>query len=152
MTRGRPGGRPTLLTRATSKTICDGIRHGLYPSRAAAIAGISAPTLSRWLDLGEPGPHDPDYNEKYHTFRNKVAKAEADLAAKVLEQIEQHANKGDRKASEWIAEHRYGKEYGTQTKSDVELKGSIKTETVEQKIAKWKALMLEVPNESDKDE
>jgi hypothetical protein len=145
--RRERGGRPSLLTRTTSKIICDGVRHGLYPTRAAALAGIANSTMSRWMALGEPGPHDPGYNEKYHKFRKRIDKAEADLAAKTLQQIEQHADNGDRKAAEWVAEHRYARDYAPHSTQDTDNTHHIEQEPINKRLDKWKEVLLEVPNE-----
>ena len=147
MTRGRPTGRPTKLTRATTKIICEGVRHGLYPARAAALAGISDVTLRIWLDKGEPGPIDPGYSKLHHDFLMRVKKAEADLATKTLQQIEGHADNGDRKAAEWLAEHRYGKEYAPHSTQETDNTHHVEQEPINKRLDKWKEVLVEVPNE-----
>lgn len=152
MTDAEPGrrahsGRPSLLTRNTIKIICDGVRHGLYPSRAAALAGVSGSTIARWMALGEPGPNDPGFDKRYWKFKKQIQKAEADLATKTLQQIEGHADKGDRKAAEWLAEHRYGKEYAPHSTQETDNTHHIEQEPINKRLDKWKEVLVEVPNE-----
>lgn len=71
MKSGRPRGRRTLATPETKRKILEAVRLGVSFRQAAQYAGISAPTLVLWQNLGAQG--DPRFTE----FLNEIEKARA---------------------------------------------------------------------------
>jgi hypothetical protein len=120
----------------------------MYYERACNAVGISYATFNRWMNAGIPDVGDSDYNAKYHKFRETILNAEAQLQRTVLQGIKQKAKDGDRKAMEWLAEHRWKEEYGTHTTQEVKHTGSIATEPINKRIDKWKQIVIDVSNET----
>ena len=144
MVKGRQAGRPTKCTRALTKNLIDCISKAMYYNKACDACGVAQGTFNRWMNEGEPGPDDPGYHPKYHKFREQILNAEAQLQKNVLAGIVKKATEGDRKAMEWLAEHRWKDEYGTHSTQEVTHKGSVATEPIDKRIDKWKAQVVEV--------
>jgi hypothetical protein len=147
MVKGRQGGRPSKLTRALTKNLIGCISDAMYYNKACDACGVSYGTFNRWMKEGEPGPDDPDYNAKYHKFREQILNAEAQLQRNVLSGIKKKATEGDRKAMEWLAEHRWKDEYGTHSTQEIKHSGSIDTQPINERIDKWKQQVIDVSKE-----
>jgi transposase-like protein len=74
--------RPTKLTPARRRAVCEGIRAGLPLREAALAAGISERTLHRWREQGQQDDEGP-YWQFWQRTREAEALAQADLAAVV---------------------------------------------------------------------
>lgn len=96
--------RPTKYSEDTAATIEQAIEDGLTYEFAAALAGVSEDSFSRW-------------RKKYADFAERVAAAEARGALVNIQAIRDAARgteerPGDWRAAAWIMEHRHPHQYG----------------------------------------
>lgn len=101
------GGRPRKLNVARQETLTLALVNGATYELAAKYAGISYPTLRRWLVRGGNEP-ESDYGQ----FTQAVKRAEAEAALAALAKITGAAQNGDWRAAAWLLEHRYPQQYG----------------------------------------
>ena len=104
-----PGGRPSKLTPETTKKLIDAIKIGATYEHASQYAGISYPTLRRWMVAGEKANKG-----EYHDFYNSVKKAESDAVVISLAEIKKAVQDGTWQAAAWLLERRYPNDYGRQ--------------------------------------
>jgi hypothetical protein len=100
------------------------------------------------MKAGEIEPDEPGHDVKYYTFRLAILNAEAQLQKNVMSGIVKKAEEGDRKAMEWLAEHRWKDEYGTHSTQEIKHSGTIDTQPINERIDKWKQRVIDVTNES----
>ena len=100
-------GRPTKLTAAVQKAICESIRGGNYADISAQAAGITKQTFYDWLKRGAAG------DQPYSDFADSVQKARA-IAQKHMVQTIQDAAIDTWTAAAWWLERTYPIEYGRQ--------------------------------------
>jgi hypothetical protein len=93
-------GRPTKLSPAISRDICENLSSCMQRGDAAELAGISAATLAGWLTRGETG------EEPYAEFRGAVLKAELLAQRGLLVTLSVGARR-DLRAAQWLLERRY---------------------------------------------
>lgn len=120
--------RPTKLTPAVSKRICDNICRGLAFEQAATLAGVSATVFYNWKARGKK-----EETGLYVEFLKRVKKAEAAWELEHLKIIADAAQprvtedgkvvKGSWQASAWMLERRVLKRYGRTQHAKVELSG-----------------------------
>lgn len=114
--------RPTKLTKAVQKRICDAIKQGATYELAAKYAGITYETLNNWRKAGEEAQEG-----EFFQFFQAIEEAEGMAAVKWLKKIETAANKGNWAAAAWKLERRYPRDYGRQVH---ELTGKVQIEDV----------------------
>jgi hypothetical protein len=100
-------GRRDGLTDEAANKIVLALRAGAYSAEAAAHAGVSVRTFQRWRSRGELDEAD----ERYRTFAERVAKAEADAKVHSIG-IVRTAMSEDWRAAAWFLEHRWPHEWG----------------------------------------
>lgn len=147
MAKGRKAGRPSKLTRAMTKNLINCISKAMYYNRACDACGVSFNTFNRWMKAGEIEPDEPGHDVKYYTFRLAILNAEAQLQKNVMSGIVKKAEEGDRKAMEWLAEHRWKDEYGTHSTQEIKHSGTIDTQPINERINKWKEQVIDVTKE-----
>lgn len=82
-------GRPTKLTPAVQRAVCEQIERGLHLDDAAIMGGIGRTTFYTWMAKG-----DAQKRGRYRDFRNAVEAAKAQAAAFLIGLIEQAAERG----------------------------------------------------------
>jgi transposase-like protein len=97
---GMPVARRSKYTAERASAILGGVREGLTYRLAAAVAGISPDTLTRWKD-------------RYPDFAARLMAVEAEAAHDALKLI-RRAGHDDWRAAAWILEHRHPEDYGRQ--------------------------------------
>lgn len=93
-------GRPTKLDEVTAQRIVNAIRVGAPWTIACRAAGIDKATAMRWKARGRAG------EAPYRDFCDRVRVAEAECLLGHLEVVQEAANKGDLRASQWFIERR----------------------------------------------
>ncbi len=81
-----PMGGPKVIAQKSLDILAQGIREGLPPARAAALAGISHRTWDRYRQRGQAG--DPIYRE----IEEVIRKAEAEDQERTLKAIKAYAH------------------------------------------------------------
>jgi hypothetical protein len=103
-------GRPTKLTPAIQKKICDGLRNGLYADSAAILGGICEDTYYEWIKRGEAG------DEPYASFSEAVKEATAEAEQNALADVKMgRTGKDDPPhwtSAAWFLERRFPSKYG----------------------------------------
>lgn len=102
-------GRPTKLTAAVQKRVCDAIKQGATYALAAQYAGIHRDTLNEWMKAGEEAE-----SGSFSDFSDAVKAAEGQAAITWLRRIEKAASDGNWTAAAWKLERRYPQDYGRQ--------------------------------------
>ena len=138
---GRPPGRPELLTPEVHKRIIELIAGGNFPETAAAVVGVSRPTLRHWLLEGARAKRDAAGGKKcspkerrWASFLTDVDAALGEAEARDVLLIAKQAQGGingsgaDWRASAWLLEHRNRDRWGRVEK--VEMSGSLITADV----------------------
>ena len=113
--------RPTKLTAAVQKQICDALRNGNTREASVSSGSISYPTFLAWLKRGEEG--EPLYVE----FLQAVKKAEAECEVHYIGVIKKAASKQWQAAAWWL-ERRKPDNYGRQQK--IEHSGNLPVKIV----------------------
>lgn len=117
--RGRPKGRPVVLTPEIQSDFCRYIQAGNYIETAAKIVGVSKASVYSWLDQGnkerkrrEKGNMAQKKNDKYISFLDAVKKAEGEAEARDVALIARAATE-QWQAAAWRLErkhyHRWGR-------------------------------------------
>jgi hypothetical protein len=104
---------------------------------AAQRAGIGESTYYRWHERAERAR-----SGVFREFRERIARAEANLMTLHLLKVNQAANDGDWRASVWMLARRFPDVFGTK----VELGGPVK---VKSPVHKLKTIINLVPTDSD---
>jgi hypothetical protein len=99
-------GRPTKLTVALHKTICDHLREGAFRGAAAAAVGIDEGTLSRWYHRGAR-----EERGKYRELYMAMLKAEAEFQIAATEMLKSSAAQNPRYIM-WLLARRFPALYG----------------------------------------
>ena len=114
-------GRPTKLTPGLKEVLITALSSGCYRATAAAHAGISTPTLYKWLETGEADlEHGRDTD--HADLRMAVIKAEADAEQEALQNIREQS-KQQWQASAWFLERKWPNRWGR--REHVEHSGEI---------------------------
>lgn len=106
-------GRQSKLTPAVQARIVEAIAGGNYYEAAAALAGISRPTLFRWLEKGETA-----HSGMYRDFRNAVLEAEAQAEAEMVRLWRAQAPDNWAAARDFLA-RRHPERWGPKERLDV---------------------------------
>lgn len=93
-------GRPTKLDDLVTKRIVDAIKVGAPWTIACRAAGVGKSTAMEWKARARRG------EAPYTDFLDRVRVAEAECLLGHLEVIQEAANKGDLRASQWFIERR----------------------------------------------
>jgi transposase len=101
--RGVAVGRPSKLTAELQRRLCDALRAGNHLEVAARYAGISRPTLHRWLSEAREDGADPSLIE----LRAAVRKAEADAEVHAVGVVRKAIAQGDWRAALAYLERRH---------------------------------------------
>lgn len=133
----KAAGRPTSISKAKIKAICETIKLGATLEAAASSAGITRQTLYNWLERGEaekdnPTGKDSLFLELFDEYARALGTAEEQLI-----KIIRDAAKTDWRAGAWILERRFPKNYGRQ-QVDVDFNGKL---VVEDKKAEMRGLL-----------
>jgi transposase len=126
---GTDVGRPDGLTEAAADRIVNALRAGAYTAEAAAHAGVSVRTFQRWRARGEQA----DAEERYRTFAERAAKAEAEAKVFAIG-IVRTAMSQDWRAAAWLLEHRWPQEWG---RRNVEVTGPEGGPVEVQEAGRW---------------
>lgn len=100
-------GRPSKLTSRAMRLVVSAVARGNTRKVAAEAAGISEPTLYRWLALGA----EEGATKAYREFREAIAKAEAGAVMAAVGVV-RHAGRTSWQAMAWWLERRYPDEWG----------------------------------------
>ena len=103
--------QPLKLTPETQDRIVQFIRAGNYMETAAQAAGISKPTLYRWLKMAD----DPTAPDIYRDFRYAVENARAEAEARNVMLIQKAADDGTWQAAAWYLERTAWQRWGRRT-------------------------------------
>lgn len=96
----------TKFTPAAQDRIIRAImNHNSLPA-AAALAGVTAKTLYRWIALGVAEENDPDSG--YAAFRMRVEQADAISESSNVQVVATSALKGNVEDAKWLLERRHG--------------------------------------------
>jgi hypothetical protein len=113
------------LTPEVQKRIVVALRAGNYVETAASFAGISRPTIYRWLEKGDRAADkldtDQELTEKellYLDFRNEVEQARADAMVRNVSMISQAAQTTWQAAAWWL-ERTAPQMWGRQLRAEV---------------------------------
>lgn len=82
--------RPSKLTPARQRAICEGITSGLPKERAAQQAGVARSTFYDWQERGQTAQ-----TGKYRAFVDAVKKATADSEITLLNDVRRAASRGE---------------------------------------------------------
>lgn len=104
-------GRPSRLTPAVSKALCEATREGYTLANAAGLAGVSAATVREWIRRGE-GTDDRPGTEPYATFATAMARAQAEVEAEAVACIRAAAEGGQWRAAAWLLERTHPERWG----------------------------------------
>lgn len=105
-------GRPTTFSPDLALVLIEEIRKGRPVKFAAAAAGVSRPTLYRWLAQGE-AEDAPATDSEFVAFAALYRAAEAEYAARELDAIDTARNAElDWKSSSWKLSKRFPGEFG----------------------------------------
>lgn len=112
-----------LFTEERKKIIIEAIRRGHPPETAASLAGVSRPTILKWLAKGEKelGEVEEEAFGDFYRFMLAYQKAEAEAVDDLLCDV----RKGDRGwvSSAWVLERRFPRLFGRKA---IELEASDK--------------------------
>lgn len=98
--RGR--GRPTKLTPAIHATIVEAVQRGNYLETAAALAGLDAATLRRWVKRGTDEP-----DSAFGRLADAIRRAQAESEDRDLTALAAAADGGVWQARAWRLERRF---------------------------------------------
>ena len=98
--------RPTKYCRERTDLILAAIRDGLPHRWAAAVAGISVPTLMRW-------------RARYDNFVVEIERAEADFVATNVAIVLASARGGKSEDARWLLERRAHEDFGRREVAEV---------------------------------
>ncbi len=98
--REKHRGKPTLLTPAVQRRICESIASGLFINQAAKLAGVSVDTLQSWRERGASG------EEPYAAFVAAFEAAETRCEAMLIK-IWKDACPDDWRAAKELAARRF---------------------------------------------
>jgi len=112
-------GAPSKFNEDRAERLLQAVRGGNYLETAARFAGISYPTLRRWIQKAD----DPDAPPEYEEFRDALEKARADAEVLALAKIQKAATEGAWQASAWYLERSAPEKWGRRDTSRVELVG-----------------------------
>ena len=99
-------GRPTKLNDELQEKICEGVRLGLTPERAAVLAGIHRDTFYDWKAKGEKAK-----TGRFFDFSDAVKKAQIRFEEDNLEIIRKAARGRTWQAAAWLLERRMPERY-----------------------------------------
>lgn len=117
-------GNNTKFTEARQRVIVESLRRGASIRLAATSAAISENCLRKWIREGEDDWEKDDFDTNptdKATFAKACALATWEVAHNHLQNIEANAI-ADWRASAWLLERRFPKDYGKQV---VELEGEV---------------------------
>lgn len=102
--------RKFTLTDTVIEDICKAIGNGLTNKDACALCGIPEDTFYSWLRDAEKGTRNKDHLKQKIKLAQSVKKAESAFKAYHLKNIIKSSN-DDWKASAWMLERKFPKEY-----------------------------------------
>lgn len=109
--------RPTKLTPEVHQKIVDAVRNGNTRRIAAMSAGVSEPTVYRWLERGGQTRAPKLYRE----FQENVHLAEAQAVQTAIAAIRLAGVKGSWQAYSWWLERLHPAEYGRKDRVKLEV-------------------------------
>jgi hypothetical protein len=112
-------GRPSKFNEDRAERLLQAVRGGNYLEVAARFAGITYPTLRRWVLKAD----DPDAPPEYREFKEALEKARADAEVAALAKIQKAASDGAWQAAAWYLERSWPEKWGRRDTSRVELVG-----------------------------
>lgn len=113
MKKKKGPGRPSKLTPARKNRFLKAIKAGSTREAACGYAGISVPTLQRWMDKGRKQADGP-----YQEFRVLVESAEAEVELRCNQTIMASAEE-DPKWAAWWLERRRRRSYAPTQKQEI---------------------------------
>lgn len=114
-------GRPAKLTPEAQAVIVEAISEGNYYEAAAALAGVNAGTMRRWLEKGETAT-----SGQYRAFRAAVLEAEAQAEAEMVRLWRAQVPDNWQAARDFLA-RRHPERWGPKERLDVsaDLQGTV---------------------------
>jgi len=113
------GGAPSKFNEDRADKLLQAVRGGNYLETAARYAGISYPTLRRWILKAD----DPSAPPEYVEFKEALEKARADAEVASLAKIQKAAGEGAWQAAAWYLERSWPERWGRRDTNRVELVG-----------------------------
>jgi len=113
-------GRPTKLTKETTKLICEAVEEGATYKDAAAFAGISLSIFSEWMSNGRNSTR----KNKFTEFLGAVEEANARCRVAMAAVITNAGKSGDWRAAESFLKRRDPEAWGD--KQEVKTDGDMK--------------------------
>lgn len=108
-------GRPTRLTPALIRKVCQYLDTGCYVETAVQLAGISKKLFYEWMKLS----HKPDSNPIFKDFRDAIDKAIAAAEQKDIATIDR-ASGNSWQAAAWKLERRLPRKWGYMRRAETE--------------------------------
>jgi hypothetical protein len=105
-------GRKSKLDKDRQDKLLKAIRVGNDKKVACALAGISEPTLYRWLEQSKA----KNASEQLREFRESFERVEAEAEVLKVSRIAQAADNGRWQAAAWWLERKYPERWAQQTK------------------------------------
>ena len=103
-------GRPTKLNVIIIDELVELLETGVHVETACSIAGIRKKDFYDWMKLAL----DPEKNNIYKTFRDRVRRAMGLTEKKTLLNVKEAGDKGDWRAAAWMLERRFPKRWAKQ--------------------------------------
>lgn len=111
-------GRPTKLTPAVAKVLCDATRRGHHLRHAAALAGVHHSVVYDWLARGE-ADDPPDADALHVDFALALRAAEAEAAGKALAEVRTGKSRTRQRGQAWWLERRFPELYGKRVQTQL---------------------------------
>jgi hypothetical protein len=108
-----------MFNQERAEKLIQAVRGGNYYHVAAAFAGISYPTLRRWILKAD----DPGAPPEYREFKEALEKARADAQVAALAKIQKAASEGAWQAAAWYLERSDPSHWGRRDTNRVEVMG-----------------------------
>lgn len=137
-------GRKSKLDKDRQDILLKAIKVGNDKKVACALAGISEPTLYRWLEQSKA----ENASEQLRDFRESLERVEAEAEVLKVSRIAQAADNGRWQAAAWWLERKHPERWAQQTKIKAELSGPDGT-PIAISIEEARKIVLEMLNEGE---